>query len=168
MFRIFSRWCRAGRRKHSRVVAAPLEPELSDVEILHAHCSPAPHDLSALTDLVRLITKPLDAATRERLVTHVCDAELGEDVSSILHWVLTRDVAGPETTDPSEWCLCICVDWRASDEVEWQANRLLATLRIEDRWISPVGELTAKRFPRLRRMAGSKRLCTFTTRHRVR
>ncbi|RQR54018.1 hypothetical protein DIE19_26255 [Burkholderia sp. Bp9126] len=139
---MFSRWFRHSREKRLKVTAAALEPELSDGEILRDHFSLAQHAVSALMGLMRLITKPLDAATRERLVTHVRDAEPGEDASSILHWALTRHVGEPETIDPSDWCLCISVDWRASDEIEWQANRLLHTLGIVDRWICPGGELT--------------------------
>lgn len=140
MLRIFSRWFTTGRENRSQVTLPPLE--LSDVEILREHFSPAPHVLPALVDLVRLITKPLDGATRDRLANYVRDAEPGEDASSILYRALTRDVAELEIIKPSDWCLCICVDWAATNDVEWQANQLLDTLGIADRWVSSGGELT--------------------------
>ncbi|WP_051481752.1 DUF6630 family protein [Paraburkholderia nodosa] len=118
------------------------EPKLSDAEILRDHFSPSQHAVSALMDLVQLISTPLEAATRERVVACVRDAEPGEDASTMLDWALTRHFGETETIDPSDWCLCISVDWRASDEIEWQANRLLHTLGIADRWTCPSGNLT--------------------------
>ncbi|MFC5430685.1 hypothetical protein ACFPTO_18040 [Paraburkholderia denitrificans] len=56
--------------------------------------------------------------------------------------IAMRHIGGTETIAPSDWCLCISVDWRASDEIEWQANRLLHTLGIADRWTCPGGDLT--------------------------
>lgn len=44
---------------------------------------------------------------------------------------------GPIARAPGEdvaWTLTIWVDWKASDEIEWQANTLLDTLGIAARW----------------------------------
>ncbi|TCG03669.1 hypothetical protein BZM27_46690 [Paraburkholderia steynii] len=142
MFRIFNRWFSHSREERLQVTPAAPERELSDVEILRDHFSSSQAAESALTDLVQLIAKPLDAATRERLVASTRDAEPGEDTSAILDWALMRHVGEPESIDPSDWCLCIFVDWRASDEIEWQANQLLNTLGIADRWICPDDEQT--------------------------
>ncbi|MBN3761132.1 hypothetical protein [Burkholderia sp. Ac-20365] len=142
MYRILSRWLSRFRGQRPQVLRDAFEPEIPDAEILREHFTPSQASISALTDLVRLITTPLGSATRERLALSTRDAAPGEDASAILDWVLTRHVGEPESVDSSEWSLSISVDWRASDEIEWQANRLLDTLGIEDRWRGPDGDRT--------------------------
>lgn len=134
MTRFFSRWFGNNKASDSKNAPEAPEPQVSDAEILRDHFSPSPDALSALAKLVEIIAKPLDTATRDRLVACVHNAEPGEDTSSILDWVLTRDMGTPETFDRPNWCLCISVDWRASDEIEWQANLMLDTLNIAERW----------------------------------
>ncbi|QCP53661.1 hypothetical protein FAZ95_32065 [Trinickia violacea] len=144
MARFLSRWLSRDKTDGARENVAAPDQTISDAKILRDHFSPSQSALSALADLVRIIVKPLDAATRERLVALVRDAEPGEDASSILHWTLTRDVNEPETIDPSGWCLCISVDWRASNEIEWQTNQMLDTLGIAERWTwSGAGDVPA-------------------------
>ncbi|WP_104013453.1 DUF6630 family protein [Burkholderia anthinoferrum] len=132
MIRFFTRWF--GNKTSDRNDTPDAPEPVSDADILRDHFSPSPDALAALAKLVELIVKPLDTVTRHRLVAYVLDAEPGEDTSSILDWVLTRDMSAPETLDPSNWCLCISVDWRASDQIEWQANQMLDTLGIAERW----------------------------------
>ncbi|VWB21521.1 hypothetical protein BPS26883_00870 [Burkholderia pseudomultivorans] len=135
MVRLFRRWFGNSKAVDANNPPEPAEPSISDAEMLRDYFSPSPQALSALADLVEIIVKPLDAAARERLVAYVHHAEPGEDASSILDWVLTRDVSTtPEVIDTSDWCLCISVDWRASYDIEWQANQMLDTLGVAERW----------------------------------
>ncbi|NWK44787.1 DUF6630 family protein [Ralstonia pickettii] len=138
--RFLSRWLRRNKDERENKAEAGQEPPVGDAERLSDNLSPS---LSALAELVRIIANPLDEATREGLITYVSDAET-DDASSLLDWVLTRDASAPEAIDRSCWCLCISVDWRASYDIERQANELLRTLGISERWTwSSVGDVSA-------------------------
>ncbi|UXU85966.1 hypothetical protein LXM88_01400 [Burkholderia sp. S-53] len=123
------------------------DPELTDADILREYFSPSRGTVDHLAELIQLITTPLNEALRDRLVSKVRDAEPGENATDILVWALTRDTVEPEVNDEGRWTLCIEVDWRASDEIEWQANEILSTLKMEQRWewgnvgLCPVGLL---------------------------
>lgn len=142
-----------GRLLGRKAVASPPgraevdTPALTDVQILRDSFSPSSEAVCALTELVKVITSPLDPALRHRLMSKVGRAETGEDATEILLWALTRDTGEPEVCDEGRWTICIDVDWRGSDEIEWQANEVLATLKIEQRWkwgdvgLCPVGLL---------------------------
>ena len=96
---------------------------------------PTPSDAhDRLAEVVGVITRPLPPELRERLDSKVRNAEPRDNATALLEWVLTRDTGEPEVLDEGGWSLCIYVDWRASNAIEWQANEILTTLQMEQRW----------------------------------
>lgn len=89
-------------------------------------------DLLALEAFTRLITQQLGAEESARLARHVAAhgdeflTAIGEDESESLgHWLLQ-------------------VDWKAYDEVEWQANLMLAAHGVDERWSWPLPQEVAQ------------------------
>ncbi|CAH0446057.1 hypothetical protein LMG10661_02181 [Ralstonia syzygii subsp. syzygii] len=109
--------------------ADTTEP-LSDADILRAYFSPPTEAIDALAEFARLVAAPLGNTEADRLAAWVrTGGQPGDDIAELLVWAIARDpgedVAGT---------LTIWVDWKASDEIEWQANRLLDTLGAAARW----------------------------------
>ncbi|MBB6580197.1 hypothetical protein [Ralstonia solanacearum] len=108
---------------------ADVEP-LSDEAILREYFSPAANAIDALAEFARLVATPLGNTEANRLVAWVrTGGQPGDDIADLLVWAIARDPG-----EDAAWTLAIWVDWKASDEIEWQANALLDTLGIAARW----------------------------------
>lgn len=108
---------------------ADVEP-LSDEAILREYFSPAANAIDALAEFARLVATPLGNTEANRLVAWVrTGGQPGDDIADLLVWAIARDPG-----EDVAWTLAIWVDWKASDEIEWQANALLDTLGIAARW----------------------------------
>ncbi|MDC6178388.1 hypothetical protein C2I33_20045 [Ralstonia solanacearum] len=108
---------------------ADVEP-LSDEDILREYFSPAANAIDALAEFARLVATPLGSTEADRLVAWVrTGGQPGDDIAELLVWAIARDPG-----EDVAWTLAIWVDWKASDEIEWQANALLDTLGIAARW----------------------------------
>ncbi len=109
--------------------ANTAEP-LSDADILRAYFSPPAEAIDALAEFARRVAAPLGNAEADRLAAWVrTGGQPGDDIAELLTWAIARDPG-----EDVAWTLTIWVDWKASDEIEWQANRLLDTLGIAARW----------------------------------
>lgn len=109
----------------------PVEEEeiLSDVQITKEYCSVSEEDNQALRRFVRLITVQLGAEESDRLTTLVMsDREPGDAIDNGINAILDDD--GQRR---GKWVL-IQVDWKATEEVEWQANELLTAAGIAQTW----------------------------------
>lgn len=78
---------------------------------------------AALADFVRLITRHLGEQTAEALVQEVLTSD--EEPLYALRFENYGDGGIPVIID---------VDWKAYDEIDWQADMLLAGRGIEERW----------------------------------
>ncbi len=108
---------------------ADVEP-LSDEDILREYFSPAANAIDTLAEFARLVATPLGSTEANRLVAWVrTGGQPGDDIADLLVWAIARDPG-----EDVAWTLAIWVDWKASDEIEWQANALLDTLGIAARW----------------------------------
>lgn len=105
---------------------APVEEQQQQVE--------PPRDPAALADFVRLITRHLGAATSEALLREVLNSD------EELPYALQFDSYGD-----GDIRVMIDVDWKACDEVEWQADMLLAARGIGPRWAWEMPEDRHKR-----------------------
>ncbi|MHA6886736.1 DUF6630 family protein [Ralstonia pseudosolanacearum] len=106
--------------------ADAVEP-LSDADILREYFSPPAEAIDALAEFTRRVAAPLGNTEADRLAAWVrTGGQPGDDIADLLvGWDPEADVA---------WTLAIGVDWKASDEIAWQANALLDTLGIAARW----------------------------------
>ncbi|ARU21677.1 hypothetical protein ACNRBS_00295 [Ralstonia pseudosolanacearum] len=103
---------------------------LSDDDILRESFSPPAEAIEALAEFARRVAAPLGNTEADRLATRVrAGGQPGDDVADLLVGAIARD---PEAD--VAWTLAIGVDWKASDEIAWQANALLDTLGITARW----------------------------------
>ncbi len=108
---------------------ADVEP-LSDEAILREYFSPSANAIDALAEFARFVATPLGNTEANRLVAWVrTGGQPGDDIADLLVWAIARDPG-----EDAAWTLAIWVDWKASDEIEWQANALLDTLGIAARW----------------------------------
>ncbi|KFL24314.1 MAG: hypothetical protein QM625_03900 [Ralstonia sp.] len=121
------------RFKHlfSRPASTPVsEDPLRDDDILRDDFSPSAETLDALAEFVRLVGSPCGQAEADQIADSVRTGDLpGDDIAGLLTWSLARNLG-----DGAPWTLAISVDWKAWDEIEWQAEKLLDTLGIGARW----------------------------------
>lgn len=128
MLKLLSRlW---GRKSASPKVHSLEEEEiLSDAQIIKEYWPVSEEDDQALRRFVRLITVQLGAEESDRLTTLVMsDREPGDAIEAGINAILDED--GQRR---GKWVL-IQVDWKATEEVEWQANELLTAAGIAETW----------------------------------
>lgn len=117
------------KRLFSRAQANAVEP-LSDADILREYVSPSAEAVDALAAFTRLVAPPLGNTEVDQLAARVrTGGQPGDDAADLLVGAIARDPAADVA-----WMLAIGVDWKASDEIAWQANALLDTLGIAARW----------------------------------
>ncbi|MCA1326293.1 hypothetical protein [Herbaspirillum sp. alder98] len=105
------------------------EETLSDAQILKEYFSVSKQNKQALRRFVSLITVQLGVKESQRLTTSVIShLEPGSTASEAIENGILDD--GQRR---GKWVL-LQVDWKATEEVEWQANELLAAAGIADTW----------------------------------
>jgi len=105
------------------------EEILSDAQIIKEYWPVSEEDNQALRRFVRLITVQLGAEESDRLTTLVMsEREPGDAIEAGINAILDED--GQRR---GKWVL-IQVDWKATEEVEWQANELLTAAGIAENW----------------------------------
>ncbi|WP_439889799.1 DUF6630 family protein [Ralstonia sp. 25C] len=121
----------------SRPAPTPVsEDPLQDDDILREHGAPSAEAIDALAAFVRLVAAPRGQAEADQLAATVRTGDLpGDDITELLTWSIARDLG-----DGTPGTLTVWVDWKASDEIEWQVEKLLDTLGIDARWEWAVAE----------------------------
>lgn len=94
---------------------------------------------SALQQLVALLAAPLGEARARDIAARACEAAAGEGYPPIAFAMGTNLEV--------EHILSIYVDWKASDEIAWQANRIFETLELPDRWDWNAGDVPQSMTP---------------------
>jgi len=112
----------------------PSQPEpdenLSDTQILKEYFSPSKEARQALKRLTALITRQLGSDESKRLTNRVMAClQPGDAVEEALVNGLIEDGR-----------MLLSVDWRAADEVAWQANALLRAFGVTAPWELAVAE----------------------------
>lgn len=87
-------------------------------------------EIEALKKLVTLLTEQLGEKTQSLVLKKVIDLSISEDDPVYLFGMATS-----LGLDEDAFPLSIYVDWKASNEIEWQANRILQALGISDEWL---------------------------------
>ena len=109
------------------------ERRLSDEQIMEEYFPPSKHSKQAkqaLRHVVTLLTEQLGREESQRLTSLVTShLQPGETASGALEDALLGD----DGQRRGKW-LMIQVDWKATDEVEWQANELLASAGVAETW----------------------------------
>ncbi|MFC0126377.1 DUF6630 family protein [Ralstonia solanacearum] len=110
---------------------ADVEP-LSDEDIVREYFPPFPppaESIDALVELVRLVASTLEDAKVTRLVARARSGEEpGDSIECHLRYALY------DSDEALPWTLSVFVDWKAHEEIEWQAADILETLGIGARW----------------------------------
>ncbi|HEX8405352.1 MAG TPA: hypothetical protein VF670_12095 [Duganella sp.] len=91
---------------------------------------------AAMAQFMRLVSGHLGDDESARLTGHVLSQFDGSEVAGGREAVggfFHEGVMDEEGQQRGKW-LMIAVDWKASDEIDWQANEILATRGIDDRW----------------------------------
>src|SRR5450830_1557349 len=105
------------------------EETLSDAQILKEYFSVSKQNKQALRRFVRLITVQLGVEEGQRLTTSVIShLGPGNTASEAIENGILDD--GQRR---GKWVL-MQVDWKATEEVEWQANELLTVAGINETW----------------------------------
>lgn len=116
-----------------RDLTAPAEPpvreDVSDREILR-ELNADTGKARELAAFVRLAVAHLKEPEARRLTRQVCDclADCGSSIDALLSALVIED--GQQR---GQWTL-IAVDWKAEDEIAWQANELMSTRGVAERW----------------------------------
>jgi hypothetical protein len=114
---------------------AEADENLSDKQILKEYFSPSKEARQALKRLTALITRHLGSEESKRLANRVMAClQPGEAVEEALVNGLVED-DGPHGNP-----VVLSVDWRAADEVAWQANALLQAFGVTAPWELAVAE----------------------------
>ncbi|USX18751.1 hypothetical protein NHH82_23160 [Oxalobacteraceae bacterium OTU3REALA1] len=90
----------------------------------------------AMEQFMRLVTRQLGNEESERLTDNVLAQFDGSEVNEgwfALTNFLCEGLLGEEGQEHGKW-LMIQVDWKASEEIDWQVNEMLETRGIDDRW----------------------------------
>ncbi|MCW5300528.1 hypothetical protein DXT88_20365 [Herbaspirillum lusitanum] len=112
-----------------RVPTVEEEETLSDAQILKEYFSVSKQNKKALRRFVRLITVQLGVEEGQRLTTSVIShLGPGNTASEAIENGILDD--GQRR---GKWVL-MQVDWKATEEVEWQANELLTVAGITETW----------------------------------
>ena len=121
----------------SRLTSGNLDlepnPNLSDEQILHEYFSVKPEMKRSLRDFVQMICKGLSEKETKRLTSSVTRA-LSPGISATE--ALSEGLTGEGGQRRGNW-VAIVIDWKAVEEVSWQANELLHVLNIPDEWSNP-------------------------------
>lgn len=91
----------------------------------------------AMEQFVRLVCRQLDDEESARLADNVLAQFAGGDADADKETVAEyfyEGVLGDAGQQRGQWLL-IQVDWKASDEIDWQVNEILATRGIDDQWV---------------------------------
>jgi hypothetical protein len=119
-----------------RDLTAPPQPSveedehLSDAQILNEYFSVSTQAKQALKHFLTLVTAQLGATESQRLIKLVI-SHLGRgDTTSE---AVESGILADEGQRLGKWVL-LQVDWKATEEVEWQANELLAVAGITETW----------------------------------
>ncbi|WP_219114467.1 hypothetical protein [Janthinobacterium sp. UMAB-56] len=117
-------------------MTAPPEPpveedeNLSDAQILKEYFSASTQAKQALRRFLTLITAQLGTEESQRL-TKLVISHLGRgDTTSE---AIESGILDDEGQRRGKWVL-LQVDWKATEEVEWQANELLTVAGINETW----------------------------------
>lgn len=119
-------------RSQPSTTSTQTEPDqsLSDTEILKEHFSPSKEARQALKRFTQLISRHLGSEESKRLTNRVMAClQPGDTVEE----ALVNGLVDERGQQHGKWML-LSVDWRASDEVEWQANELLQAFDITVPW----------------------------------
>jgi N-acyl-D-aspartate/D-glutamate deacylase len=103
---------------------------LSDAQLLRAHFSVSEQAEEAFSRFVILITEHLGTEESQRL-TSLAVSRLRSGDSP--HDAIVGSILADEGQRRGKWLL-LQVDWKAADEVEWQANELLAVAGVAKAW----------------------------------
>ena len=116
-----------------RDLTAPTEPpvdeNVSEREIWR-ELHPSAEKKTQLRKFLRLITSHLSQAESRRLTRIAADSL--EDACSAYD-ALSESILGENGQKRGKW-IFIQVDWKAEDELEWQANELLSTRGVTEQW----------------------------------
>ncbi|MEV4782041.1 DUF6630 family protein [Burkholderia sp. LMU1-1-1.1] len=105
------------------------EPDAQLIEQAAAH-------KEAMEQFMRLVTRQLGDEESERLTNNVLAQFDGSEVNEgwfALTNFLCEGLLGEEGQEHGKW-LMIQVDWKASEEIDWQVNEMLETRGIDDQW----------------------------------
>lgn len=106
-------------------------------EILREFFSPSQEEIVAFRGFLEVVLAPLDTIERNRLIGEaVTGMAPGDSTTTVLQWVFEREPWTPEDVDLSTWWLCIAGDWKAVEEIDWQANKMLRALGVQETWCS--------------------------------
>lgn len=97
-----------------------IDPDFSEEDAL------GPSQLAALGELVELLGSKLGterAAALAQQAIQAADKSMGEAMAF-----------ASGTNVDVDFALSIYLDWNGGDEVEWQVNRVLETLEVDERW----------------------------------
>ena len=93
---------------------------------------------SALASFVKRVLAPVGEMEAERAAHILAEALAGrESPTDCLAWGLL-DMQQDDAK--ADWALVIYTDWKAVEEVAWQADAVLMTLGIAERWAIPAAE----------------------------
>jgi hypothetical protein len=90
----------------------------------------------AMEQFMRLVTRHLGDEESGRLTNNVLAQFDGSEVNEgwfALTNFLCEGLLGEQGQEHGKW-LMIQVDWKASEEIDWQVNEMLETRGIDDRW----------------------------------
>lgn len=129
MLKLFSRLLK--RDVHTAPGPVHEENEVhSNEQLLRAHFSFSEEAGQALGRFVSLISGHLGSGESERLSSlAVSRLRLGDTADD----AIADSLLGDDGQRPGKWLL-LQVDWKATEEVEWQANELLAAAGLTERW----------------------------------
>ncbi|WP_156794641.1 DUF6630 family protein [Herbaspirillum seropedicae] len=106
------------------------EEILSDAQIFKEDFSVSKQNKQALGRFVRLITAQLGGEESQRLATSVMSHLGPGDTASD---AIQNGILDDDGQRRGQWVV-LQVDWKATEEVEWQANELLTTAGITETW----------------------------------
>lgn len=129
MLKLFSKLFRRDPPAVSEPTAQTREV-FSDAQLLRAHFAVTKEAEEALRRFSTLITVQLGSEESQRLTSRVVSRlRLGDTPDD----AITSGFLDDEGQRPGKWLL-IQVDWKATEEVEWQANELLAVAGVTETW----------------------------------
>lgn len=128
MFKLLNRLL--GRSTPTRPAPPAAADRVSDDQLLRSHFSVSKEAELALERFGTLVTAQLGAEESRRL-TNLLVAQLqrGDTPEDAVN----NSLLGDDGQQPGKWVM-LTVDWKATEEVEWQANELLATAGVAETW----------------------------------
>jgi len=126
---MFKRLSEMFSRTPETATADHSEPDAQLIEQAAAH-------KEAMEQFMRLVTRQLGEEESERLTNNVLAQFDGSEVNEgwfALTNFLCEGLLGEDGQEHGKW-LMIQVDWKASEEIDWQVNEMLETRGIDDQW----------------------------------